>query len=851
MSSRDYPHFFLTSSADPEAFTPRVGGGGDRDRLPEVDPREHGMKLRDQLSFSLREAELIKEQAKERTGTAKSGVHLTFESFEGAPLKLESLEDRTARAPAEIVAFRRVPGERGAREIATVWMPPRGASNLERKLAEFAVQKTKKGLPRHQPLVQALASIGLSQLESVWTEPGEPFPAANEERWWEVWLARRDGREVDVFVDAMDRIGAELAPGRLEFPDRSVLKVRTTAQRLSTIALHLDGLAELRAVSEDAEFFHALPAREQMEWIEDLLGRARFVRSETTPAVCILDTGLQHQHPLIAPAVLGDGLHAYDLQWGPEDDVGHGTEMAGNALFGDSLADLLAGSDLIEVPIGIESVKILPPPPRSNPESLWAVITTAGVASVELVAPRRRRAFTLAVTASQVKHEGPHAANRRGEGYGIPTSWSASIDATAAGQAIDIADSGISAIAERELEAARLFVVSAGNVRSPWTGDYKDRCALEPLEDPAQAWNAITVGAFTGRSDPSPHLDCRPLAEPGDLSPHSRTSQLFDDEWPLKPDIVLEGGNLAVNTDGEVIDPDGMRLLTTDGRFGRWTPRNLVVTSGTSPATAIAGGVAARIWSEYPDLWPETVRALLSHSARWTYPMRKALAECSGKTERGRLIRAFGMGVPSLDRALRSASDAVTLIAEEVIHPFEDGKHREMHLHQLPWPVEVLRSLGEIDVRLRITLSFFISPNPSRRGWRGRYVYPSHGLRFDVRRPLESVDAFRARINARATDAGVDTVSDSGDWVLGPKLRRRGSLISDIWTGSAAELADRGSIAVFPSSGWWKTQKCNEETEKGARYALVISIEAPEIDVDLWTAVSQEISAQAEVEVGS
>lgn len=46
-----------------------------------------------------------------------------------------------------------------------------------------------------------------------------------------------------------------------------------------------------------------------------------------------------------------------------------------------------------------------------------------------------------------------------------------------------------------------------------------------------------------------------------------------------------------------------------------------------------------------------------------------------------------------------------------------------MHLHDLPWPKEVLLELGEVSGKLRVTLSYFIEPDPSEIGWQDRYVY--------------------------------------------------------------------------------------------------------------------------------
>ena len=210
------------------------------------------------------------------------------------------------------------------------------------------------------------------------------------------------------------------------------------------------------------------------------------------------------------------------------------------------------------------------------------------------------------------------------------------------------------------------------------------------------------------------------------------------------------------------------------------------------------------------------------------------------------------MGVPDLRRATRSASDALTLVAEDVIHPFDGNGHtREMHLHALPWPTDELASLGDVEVRLRITLSYFIEPNPARRGWARRYSYASHGLRFAVRQPTETTEDFRKRINkqARAEDEGAPGIdSDANEWLFGPDLRTVGSLHTDIWTGTAADLADRGVIGVFPVGGWWKERKDRDHSDRGARYALIASIDTSDQTVDLWTPVAQQVGVQIEID---
>ena len=238
--------------------------------------------------------------------------------------------------------------------------------------------------------------------------------------------------------------------------------------------------------------------------------------------------------------------------------------------------------------------------------------------------------------------------------------------------------------------------------------------------------------------------------------------------------------------------------------------------------------------------------------------MKRTFMPARGKwsmTDHLQLVRRCGFGVPDLDLALWSVAHSLTMVVQESLHPFKregskDPVTRDMHLHSLPWPSDVLESLGETEVEMRVTLSYFIEPNPSQRG-RSRYRYQSHGLRFDVRRPTETTDAFLSRINAAARDEEEGTFHSGDDsrWLIGPRNRHKGSLHGDIWRGSAAELARRGVIGIYPAAGWWKTRHKLEQYNQIARYALVVSIRAPEVEVDLYTAVANQIAAEVQVEI--
>ncbi len=221
----------------------------------------------------------------------------------------------------------------------------------------------------------------------------------------------------------------------------------------------------------------------------------------------------------------------------------------------------------------------------------------------------------------------------------------------------------------------------------------------------------------------------------------------------------------------------------------------------------------------------------------------------TGGRRKIRIALIVNSALALLGRALRSASNDATMMVEDALLPLRRDKSviksGNMNLHSLPWPREELLALGGHDVELRITLSYFIEPNPGERGWERRHRYASHGLRFELNRSLETITQFRLRINKaaeaeEASDIIGRAAAGGDDWALGP-IRNKGSIHSDIWRGSATELAARGAIGVFPIGGWWKEKPRLRRWDRSARYALLVSIRAPEAEVDLYTAIANQL----------
>ena len=124
--------------------------------------------------------------------------------------------------------------------------------------------------------------------------------------------------------------------------------------------------------------------------------------------------------------------------------------------------------------------------------------------------------------------------------------------------------------------------------------------------------------------------------------------------------------------------------------------------------------------------------------------MRSHLPPAPNKGDYASLFQRYGYGVPNMERARRSASNALSLIVQDTIMPYRPGKsaggehvHNEMKLFELPWPVEELRKLTTTLVALRVALSTFVEPNPSEPARGSKFRYPSHNLRFKLNRPNE------------------------------------------------------------------------------------------------------------------
>lgn len=739
-----------------------------------------------------------------------------------AVLKSERLEDRTEKA----IIF--VPDD--ARNFLNDKLTAYGNDNLGNQprpdIDRFEV------IEHFRPAdSRALLSTGLD--------------GADAELWWELWLRGSDGQQPDAIADAVAAVftlaGLQVHADRLRFPDTAILFVRATSANLLATADRVRGaITDIRQAAGDIEL---LLAEEgglgQQELVDHYAGRLT-ATEDGAPVVCILDTGVSGAHPLIAPGLAG--AWAVNEAWNSDDHAphgGHGTGMAGLVLHGDLVGPL---SDDREVALGhaVESVKLLPPLgfPATEP-ARWGIITQSAVSVAETERPNVPRSFCIATSSA---HFSPDA----------PSSWSGALDQICAGSMLGERQPNVVA----KDHPKRLIVIATGNMIG---GPKAEVLQHHSLEDPSQSWNALSIGGFTTKVDlPGEEPQLVPLAAANEKSPFSCGSQLLPpDLTPIKPEVLFEAGNMMVDAADNCDWHTAVSLVTT-GKDVVNEP--LMPFWATSAATGMAGNFVGRLNAALPNLWPETYRALTVHSAEWPIPIRSKLIgrgrswKTLTKSKKQQLLRDVGYGVPDLGRAISSAKNDVTLFVESDIQPYAATADRrsavfnEVHFYALPWPRAALEALENASVMMRVTLSYFVEPNLTGRASTRPDTYRSFGLRFAMKKRQETANEFRRRLSAFAGERE-ESGQETDYWLLGPQAVQAGSLHCDLWRGPAIDLARHDQIAIYPVGGWWKSHVGQRRMNDVARYALGISITAPEQDVDLYAEILAEIEARIAAEV--
>lgn len=739
----EYPHQHIRLPARRNEFRFKGNGRGKFSRRPGLSREQHAARLQKQLT-EVKEAfkaeQLIREAADEAEDFA---LLLNIRSAPGYPLKLDSLESSRKKDADGIYLLnvRMEDTEEGPVTCAAISMPLGRLDVLAQKVADYGdpeKDSREKKNPRNAELLENIDAIGVAALDALWMEP-EPLPEAEDMLWWELWVSRapRSDKATESwegrFNRVCERLGLVTNRFRLYLPDNIVVLAKASRQQLEESLDLLNTLTEVHKVRPCSLDLSELPGPEQHEWIGAALERIEWP-DENAPAVCVLDTGVNRAHPLLSQLLTESDTDTILPALGASDHHdprdAHGTAMAGIAAY-DDLRGLIVDPQRWAQFHRLESMKIIHDGDEHEPENYGAV-TNQAINRQESKHSERPRVYCLAITQPGALVEGQ------------PSAWSAGVDATAAGTG-------------EEDAPKRLIVVSAGNQRNFLSYSYPKGNEEAPIESPAQAWNALVVGAMTRRAntgDDDGTADAsRAVGNSEGLSPFSRTSVKWLSHWPIKPDIVMEGGNLAIDGQGHYVEKDRLELLTTAPDFLKKPLCNI---NGTSAATASASRLAAMLQAKFPSYWAETYRGLMVHSARWSSTMigSTRLHRAGSSEDVERMLRLYGYGEPYAPRLFGSGESGVTMIIQDEIQPYDtesqpgEAKLGYFNLHDLKWPTAVFDKNPDVQLTLRATLSYFIDPNPGSRCWHRskKYRYASHLLRFTFKRSTESPEVFRQNL---------------------------------------------------------------------------------------------------------
>jgi hypothetical protein len=516
---------------------------------------------------------------------------------------------------------------------------------------------------------------------------------------------------------------------------------------------------------------------------------------EDAESVVILDSGITANHPLLGPAI-GEAVSFLQTNSDPTDDHGHGTHVAGIALYGDIAACI--GANRFEPSVRLYAGRVLDE--AAEYDELMEKMVTEAVRYF-----KRQygcRVFNLSLGDRNRPFDGGHV-----------RTLATTLD-------------------ELSREEGVLFVVAAGNYTtgpSDWRQEYPGYLSTADcaLLDPATAINAITVGSLARwelpwRAQANPRdPNVQPIARMGEPSPFTRSGPSVNKA--VKPDVVAYGGNWSWDVRSQLlVTRDGLGEVSTDSEFVA-TGRLFGQECGTSAAAPAVAHIAARLWGEMAEASSSLIRAMLAAHASVPEAARAALG---GSDEL--VTRLCGYGMVDESSLYRSTDSSVTMYAEERI---ENNRNQ---FFEVPLPDEFVsggRRVREVTVALAYC--------PVVRNTRLEYRATRLWFRLVPGRTIEEVaSAYDGSTPAEDYDAIGEVGSGRG---LGPKARSGGTLQACTWKRKQLALGTRWFVVVTRRDLAWAKGLTMEEEP----YAIVIRLQDQEaVASRLYAAVRAAIQAR-------
>lgn len=510
---------------------------------------------------------------------------------------------------------------------------------------------------------------------------------------------------------------------------------------------------------------------------------------ENAPRVGILDSGIATGHPLLGPAI-GDA-DSFIAGKGAADENGHGTMVAGLALYGD-VAAAIAQKEFVPQ-LRLVSGRITNE--RNETEGL---VEKQLVEAVEtFVRDYGCRVFNLSIG----NERSPYVSGHIGP-------WAAIVDELAHLHRV-------------------VFVISAGNFNGSeqgptnWLTGYPEYLLSEEAKiiDPAPALNALTVGSIARHEksrmaarhpvDPA----YRSIAKENEPSPFTRSGPSIG--GAIKPELVEYGGNWHVDARVHNARPGGdaeVGEVSTSLAFLPELGGNLfAVDAGTSYSAPRVAWLAGMLLRKYPMASANLLRALLVAHASVPEAARLRLGKGHEDEEEERVLRLVGYGRPNPEAALMSTESRVTLLAEAEI------QENHCHFYEVPLPPDFLKEPRRRTRRITVALAH----TPLVR--RTRLDYKGSEFAFRVVREKTEARVFELFKRAEPNKKQEELKKEAGEFRPTSTVRSNGTAQTATWNISQLNSdweQDKLFVVVTRSVPAWANEKVPMEP-----YALCVVLE--------------------------
>lgn len=406
--------------------------------------------------------------------------------------------------------------------------------------------------------------------------------------------------------------------------------------------------------------------------------------ADDSTGILIVDSGILSGHPLLISAVKDEialaTKNSKEIEENePYDDIGHGTEVAGVALYGDLKSCI--DKKRFTPEIWIFSAKVM-----FRDEDGFATFNEEELLEHQLI--------------SAINYFVNNYPNCRVVNLSFGDSRRRMFKSRRQFNLASLVD-------ELAKEYNVIFVISAGNFDFDIHDDYPNYLLEEANDrvkiiDPATSALGLTVGSLCNYRMNEPNTLDRIIPRFEEFpSPITRVGLGY--RGMIKPEIVELGGGFGDENDVITINP-------------RWIEegRLFTLSCGTSMSAPKVSHCLARIINEYPHLSNNMIKALLLSST--SIPsMRpsglKSIHTKSSDEEIKDLLKIYGYGKPNLEKSLFSESNRVLLMHENKI------QLNNFHVYPFYLPEEFIIIRGEKSIS--VTLVYDPPVNKNRIDYLG------------------------------------------------------------------------------------------------------------------------------------